>query len=749
MRELFRRRWMPIAGALVAIAVVIVVLVLTGVISGNEGGRGGVPDYVARVNGAEIPRETLDAVAGDLTTYYRQLVSEVESFFQGANGAYTRLRIFHDALLELIRRELIHAEGARRGIAIDTEVIEERTQLRYATLLGQYGIAEQQHAEYLEATGSSLEEYLANLREEVTLQLETETVQERVVQSTETSPADLLAHYEAKRDRFADESGNVPPLDEIEEAVRADLLTETRGEIIAAWYEEILDAAKIEITIPLLDAYHVQTEDPEAGIEAFDRLRREGTLADIHLTYYMGRAVEGQAMIVEGTRYELEELADRTPAQDAEIADLLERQNELEAQALSLYVESLQQIEPDESFIARVMRLEPDERTVLLLDALIFQLRGDIERATSLLEDLVASEPDFLAAHLAAGDLAAEQGEIDRARELYEAALAIEPENTTLHIRLANLEMAAGDLAAARSRLEQVRAVDEASPWLRIAEGDLASIELESALSPADVKRLADEAVAAYRDVLERSGDLGINVKLARALYLGGDFPEAKVEFEYVIRYSPYTMTAYEGHGDVLSAQGDDEGAVSDYRLALAMAIANTARIRLLEKIVALSPESTDDRLDLAELYEAQERWDDAVSTYLDVLEIDGSLTDVYLLIGDARRRSGDLSAAVDALEEGLEAASFVSQRVRFLEALVGVYREIAGDGGTLGQAGLDTLLDLAPLQLDMGRTEAALDAVRSVASEDPSYRAEEVRALFERIEAEDPSLLTEEERTP
>jgi len=760
MREFLHRHRIVVLSALVAtIAVVVIILALTGVFSGEKRDGETVPGYVASVNGSEITREALDTAAADLTSYYRQLAGGETDLFDGAAGAYLQLRIFHEALTELTRQALIRSEARARRITVDEDEVEERTEERYMMLLGQFGIAEQQHAAYLEASGSSIEEYKASLRSEVEMQLLTEAVQAAVIEETNPDEGSLRTYFDENQARYAVE-GEVPEFSEIRERVRSDYLEANESAIIGGWYQDLLAGSRIEITIPLLHAYDLQMKDPEQGIAEFGRLHREGVLADPYLPYYMARAVENKVAAVELEIYELEELDALDEGQASRLESLREERAELEARAVSWYVETLLLTEWDEALIARAIRLDPAEPTKSFLDGVVKAVGGDREGAVEALDAILQEDPSFVPAYVTLGDLARRLGDTDEAQGRYEDALGAAPEDVVVLLRIAELQLANGEFPETWETLAEVRRIEPSSPWLRIAEGDLALAELEAAAEEWEsasgsaraelsgrIEALSAEAVAAYRDALERSGDLEINLKLGRVLLLAGDLDEAQSEFEYVLRYSPYAGNAYEGHGDVLEARGDAAGAVEDYRTALSLAVDSAAQLRLLNRIVDLSPDSVEDRLDLAEIYKAQERWADAAAVYDEVLGIDPALTDVYVQLGEVYREAGEFRLAEDALRKGLEQAGFVTQRIRFLEAIIATFQAEVGEGQPLPEEGLDAHLRVAALEIDMGRFESSLGRIRAVRDVDPSYRVDDVVALLHQIRDEAPSLLTEEER--
>ncbi|GEM_PF-1554740 len=767
MLELFRRhRIVVVSAVLVLVAVVIaVVLLQLGVFPNRGVASDGAPSFVATVNGTEISRDALDRAAADLTSYYRQATGGESSYFVGASGAHVRLRIFYEALIELVRRTLIRQEAGARGLAMSDDTVDERANLQYQTLLGQYGIAETQHAAFLVESGSSLEAYKRNLRDEVELQWVTESVQQAMIESTEPDEEALASYYEENGSRYATDDGQSPPLEQVRDDVRSDYLDEHRDQIIGEWYQSLLASAGIEIAIPLLRAYDLQMKDPELGLAEYERLQREGGLADAHLLYYMGRLVEGEAAVVTGERVALESLSELTEAQAAEIASLREKQTALESRAIALYIEALQQVEPDEVLVSRIMQLSPDGKTKSFLSGVQLALRGDQGGAEELFDAVLEDDPSFLPAYVASGDLALRMGDDARAMMRYEGALEREPENVIVLLRMAQLRMAMNDLPEAQSVLSSVRNLEPNSPWLRIAEGDLAAIrlaaavlELETGASEerlvelgAQIAELSRLAVDAYRDVLERSGDLGINLKLGRVQWLVGNLDAAESEYEYVIRYSPYTADAYEGRGRVLASRGNVDEAVSAFRTALLLALGVENHIRLLEQIVTLLPLEVVDRLELADIYAEQDQWSDAVRVYSDVIDIDPTLTDVYFLLGEAHRRAGAHDLALHALQQGLDVASFETQRVHLLEAIVATSREQVGDDHdqSLPVSGLDAQLTLADLEIVAGEVESALARIRSVFDADPTYRASDLRELLRRIEETHPGLLTDQERTP
>ncbi|UCF10699.1 MAG: peptidylprolyl isomerase, partial [Candidatus Bipolaricaulota bacterium] len=86
-----------------------------------------------------------------------------------------------------------------------------------------------------------------------------------------------------------------PELDDVIDQVRGALEEEIRQERGQAWYTETYDAATFDVRMPLVDALLTQRRDNDAGIEAFERIRDEGTSDDPYLPFILGTLYQSRA----------------------------------------------------------------------------------------------------------------------------------------------------------------------------------------------------------------------------------------------------------------------------------------------------------------------------------------------------------------------------------------------------------------------------------------------------------------------
>jgi parvulin-like peptidyl-prolyl isomerase len=148
-----------------------------------------------------------------------------------------------------------------------------------------------------------------------------------------------------------------PDFEDVIDDVRADLEQQTRQEIGQEWYGETYDAAVFDVRMPLVDALLTQRKDNDAGIEAFERLREEGTSDDPYLPFIIATLYESRA----------DDLAEERNALDTEAEDFAAREEELEAQiraaretALSEYRLALEAVGEDPGIQEGINSLEDE-----------------------------------------------------------------------------------------------------------------------------------------------------------------------------------------------------------------------------------------------------------------------------------------------------------------------------------------------------------------------------------------------------
>jgi len=88
------------------------------------------------------------------------------------------------------------------------------------------------------------------------------------------------------------------------------------------WYETARAEAVVEIAMPLLDAYRVYQEDPDAGFQGYLDLRAEGAIDDPVLNFLIGKIYQEKLEVALTRREELEVADSSDEGVAAELAEL-------------------------------------------------------------------------------------------------------------------------------------------------------------------------------------------------------------------------------------------------------------------------------------------------------------------------------------------------------------------------------------------------------------------------------------------
>lgn len=223
----------------VIIVAVVAVLFATDVINLPEKG-GDTPDetteesVVAVVNGEEIQRAELD-------TRFAQTEQNLVAQGQGAQlqDETVRAQLETQILDQLIAETLVAQQAEEENISVTAAEVDEQIQ----TLTTQAG-SEEAFATQLTQAGLTEAELRANIQDQLLTQKYLESVID--LESVEVTDEEVQAAY----DEIAASQENVPALDDqIREQLRAQLLQQEQGALVAEHVAELRGEAEIEILI--------------------------------------------------------------------------------------------------------------------------------------------------------------------------------------------------------------------------------------------------------------------------------------------------------------------------------------------------------------------------------------------------------------------------------------------------------------------------------------------------------------------
>ncbi|HHR84904.1 MAG TPA: tetratricopeptide repeat protein [Candidatus Acetothermia bacterium] len=548
-------------------------------------------------------------------------------------------------------------------------------------------------------------------------------------------------------------AAHTPSLADVKTKVHDDYVKEVGDTKFNDWYKNIHDQAQITVEMPLVNAYMIEQQDKDKGLAEFQRILDEGLSDDPYLPYYIGRIYEAKMTSAQQEKKTLDDKTDQSDADKEQIATLAREIDADKANALSAYLKALENTDTDEKFLQRVLTLAPDSTTAIYLYGKLLAERGDTLGADTRFQEAISKDKTYVPAYIGSGDMAMEGSNYQRAVQQYTSALDLRPGDIGIMTKLASAYLALKDLDGAQKTLDEIAQTDPDNIKLIIGLGDLAYERLLAAAAQRDelnaktdrtsaedatLKDLNDqitqyekEAVDQYNKAITRGGSLDVYIKLGNAYLAGGDLEDAKQNFQHVILRSPYKAEAYSGLAETLLQQGDEQGAISNYRLAFARTFDKAKKEDLGSKLVSLVPDDMDLRLQLAAVYASEYKWSAAIKQYAVVLDTNPDSLEAYRGIAEAYKWRTEYDTAIDYLTRGLQHATDAVDKIDLYNKIVDVNQAQVGQDKPLTDAGLDALFQLGTLYLAQGDDNNAEEKLQKLASDAPDYRADEVAQLL------------------
>ena len=271
----------------------------------------------------------------------------------------------------------------------------------------------------------------------------------------------------------------------------------------------------------------------------------------------------------------------------------------------------------------------------LLLD------RGDVAGAMVDLQGAVTADPKNPANHYRLGlahkaraisDRSVAAGEIEQARQEFERALAIRPDFVLARLDLARIEIAKGDYEGAMKTAGEALKYDPSNLSAKIIE----SAALLGQKKTAEARQLLESV----RIQIPNSPD--VVYQLGGVSLLEKKYKEADEEFRRAYDLNPANIRGMTG-----LVETDLEQNKSD------------AAIQTLKDEISKNPERSEMRLLLADVEVRVGRFDEAIADYQAVVDKMGKNSKararIYVRLGEAYRRKGDLANAIQAFQKARE----------------------------------------------------------------------------------------------
>ena len=549
---------------------------------------------------------------------------------------------------------------------------------------------------------------------------------------------------------------HTPTLAEIRDQVLADVRTENRTAQGQAWYAEVRKTKKVEIGIPVVQAFMMQEQDIDRGLAEFERLRSEDKGTDPYLSYYIGQIYEAKASSAASERKTLEAVTSPTPEQTSRIAQLKAVERESKDKALAAYVVLVEDGEVDEGLLTKILNFDPGNMTAMMAMGTLLAEKGDSEGAQTRYEQVITANPQSTDALTVSGDLAQKDGNYALAKQRFQQALALRARDVSVELKLVAVFLALDDIAGADAMTATIRQTDPQNSRLAIAEADVAKAKLGQAAGERDalkaksnrtaaeetqlaalgrqVDELYQAAVTRYETAIKAGGNLDLNVKLGETHLLAGKLDAAEKELQAVLVRSPYRADAYEDLAKINLVRGLTDKALEQLRTALARSFDINQRIRLAEQIVKLDPKDTSTRLRLAKLYGDDGQSSAAVREFGQLIAADPAMEEAYSGIAKAYVARAEYDSALEYLKRGVAGVKQDAAKIRLYQQVVDTDQADVGQGKPLSSAGLDALIEIAKLDIPRGDKTDARSRLTQVQSVDGTYRASEVSSLLEQL---------------
>ncbi len=715
MNRFFKRYQKTIIWVLV-IGFVASIVVAGGLRFFSQPPRGSAEEVVLIVAEQKTTRQEFAQAYRSLLDYYTQLYAmyglDFEELLRGTEGAYRSLPYQAQAAEGIVRSVILNRGARELRVTVAKAEVDKATNDRYQMILVQNGLTERDLEQYLRLQGRTLEGFKKELAREEESRLREERVRQVAVGPVEPTEADLIAYYNANRERYQSEPEKV--------RVAHILVREARlaDELVALASAPGADFAALARTHSL-----DETTRPTGGetewFGLFDSPFSE------KLTDVVWSSEIGQVKLVDDEEgFHIVKLLERRPAQVPPLAEIRDK-------VRADYVREEEGKRWDKWYAVRREGIEVKATDPILAAAMAYET--DKARALAELEAARAghtSDNPYLAYFI--GRLheelltaaAAKRGEIEGKPELTPADQAeiarLKREEADHHERavaayLAFIETGMGDdpffqrllaLApqSAEARYARAEAYRQAGNWVA-AEGEYRqAIELRPELVAAHIGRgdvlmameLYRAAAEAYQTALGlQPGNLALSLKLATAYVRDNQPALAEPLLQEVLAREPNNATALLLQGDILLGQGDMSGAISRYDLAYRRGLSADALLKLAGAYLASG-----------QVAEAKKRYEDAVRVF-------PYRSEGYLGLGDVHAREGNKDRALASYRQALQRAVAVSLkesiarkiveldptdlRTRYL--LAGYFREQYKYDGAISQ--YEAILALSPGNLD------------------------------------------------
>ena len=278
---------------------------------------------------------------------------------------------------------------------------------------------------------------------------------------------------------------------------------------------------------------------------------------------------------------------------------------------------------------AEILKADPGDNDAHGLSATLLLDKGDINRALTELQAVVARAPNNAVAHYNLGRAHEARGEPEQARQEYQKAVDIRPDYLMARLAVAQLQLRKREWDVALRTAEQVLSVDKTNANARLIQ----SAALMGEGRFAESRAMLNEMQKGAPNSPDIYYQLGL-IDLAEKKY-----KESEADFRRAYDLNPTNSRGLMGIVETYFAQHRPDDAIN-----------------MLQAEAAKAPKRVDFRLAVASSAVLAGKFDMAVAEYQTALGMLGTdaaaRADIYLRLGETYRRKGDLASAVPVLEQ-------------------------------------------------------------------------------------------------
>jgi tetratricopeptide (TPR) repeat protein len=280
----------------------------------------------------------------------------------------------------------------------------------------------------------------------------------------------------------------------------------------------------------------------------------------------------------------------------------------------------------------------------LLQQAIQSHQSGNIQLASNLYQQILASDPNNADANNLLGVIAHQTGDDQTAVQLITRAINSNPKMLSAY----------NNLGVALTKLgRQEEAIESYKNALRIKQNyPEAHNNCGNALS--DLGR-QDEAVACYRKAIAlKPNYVDAHSNLGNALRILGEYKQAAASYRNAIKISPSFIEAHRGLGMAYASLRQWDGAIDSFR-----------------KVIKQNPRHAEAQNNLGNALKAKGEIMESMACYRSAISINPSYAEAYKNLGVALEHSGNLPEAEENYRKAIAIKSDFAEVYRHLSSVV------------------------------------------------------------------------------